>query len=468
MPSDSENAPSPASKAFADRLAKYAYVSTSSSPSPRMNPLRRSTRSQTSISDAAKPSIPLTTSQERIYDRGSPLKKVASSSSSSISLSATKKRSAKSISKEDDEFQDVDTEKETDDEDYKGGRLNSGNLKGGRKSPMKKGIKKPRGYAAPEMYEHLRPLNDLLVKGQDLVFCGINPGKMSSTLGHHFAHPTNKFWKALYQSGLTSRLMSPTEDYKVVDEYNYGLTNLVGRPTSEQSELSTLEMKLNTINLLQKFIKYQPSVVCFVGKKIWDVFESVVGKTAEFDETVKQKVKLEGEVENGEGSGDGGKGRSVVTLAPTPERGTVKIEPAELGDQPSLFPLSASPSKTPQLTPAQTASLSPAKARAKKGAIKPPKTPFSFSQPRALRIPHPPEENGGEIKYTYFFVVPSTSGLERTPFPEQVANFAALKALVDELKKGRSLQGDFLNISVEGVEGTVEDMRRAAILKNAL
>lgn len=185
--------------------------------------------------------------------------------------------------------------------------------------------------------------------------------------------------------------------------------------TVQQSELSTLEMKLNTINLLQKFIKYQPSVVCFVGKKIWDVFESVVGKTAEFDETVKQKVKLEGEVENGEGSGDGGKGRSVVTLDPTPERGTVKIEPAELGDQPSLLPLSASPSKTPQLTPAQTASLSPAKARAKKGAIKPPKTPFSFSQPRALRIPHPPEENGGEIKYTYFFVVPSTSGLERTP-----------------------------------------------------
>lgn len=39
---------------------------------------------------------------------------------------------------------------------------------------------------------------------------------------------------------------------------------------------------------------------------------------------------------------------------------------------------------------------------------------------------------------------------------------------MDELKKGRSLQGDFLNISVEGVEGTVEDMRRAAILKNAL
>ncbi|OXH30275.1 TDG/mug DNA glycosylase [Cryptococcus neoformans] len=467
MPSDSENAPSPASKAFADRLAKYAYAAASSPPSPRMSPLRRSTRSQTSNSAAARSPLP-STPQERIYDRGSPLKKVASSSSSSVSLSATKKRSAKSISKEDEEFQDIDTEEETDDENYKGEKSNSGSLKGGRKSTMKKVVKKPRGYAAPEMYEHLRPLNDLLVKGQDLVFCGINPGKMSSTLGHHFAHPTNKFWKALYQSGLTSRLMSPTEDYKVVDEYNYGLTNLVGRPTSEQSELSTLEMKLNTINLLQKFIKYQPNVVCFVGKKIWDVFESVVGKTAEFDEDTKQKVKLEGEVKNEEGKGDGEKGRSVVLLAPTPERGKVKIEPVELGDQPPLLPLSASPSRTPHLTPVQTASPSPIKAKAIKGGTKPPKTPFSFSQPRALRIVHLPEEDGGAVKCTYFFVVPSTSGLERTPFPEQVSNFAALKALVDELKEGKSLKGDFLNISVKGVEGTVEDMRRAAILKGAL
>lgn len=174
-------------------------------------------------------------------------------------------------------------------------------------------------------------------------------------------------------------------------------------------------MKLNTFNLLQKFIKYQPSVVCFVGKKIWDVFENVVGKTAEFDKGVRQKVKLEGEGGNGEECGDEDKERSVVLLAPTPERGKVKIEPSELVDQPPLLPSSASPSKTAHLAPAQTASSSLIKARARKGRTKPPKTPFSFSQPRALRISHPPEENGGEVKYTYFFVVPSTSGLERTP-----------------------------------------------------
>lgn len=176
MPSDSENAPSPASKAFADRLAKYAYAAASSPPSPRMSPLRRSTRSQTSNSAAPRSPLP-STPQERIYDRGSPLKKVASSSSSSVSLSATKKRSAKSISKEDEEFQDIDTEEETDDESYRREKPNSGGLKGGRTSTMKKVVKKPRGYAAPEMYEHLRPLNDLLAKGQDCELCLLKPLK---------------------------------------------------------------------------------------------------------------------------------------------------------------------------------------------------------------------------------------------------------------------------------------------------
>lgn len=197
-------------------------------------------------------------------------------------------------------------------------------------------------------------------------------------------------------------------------------------------------MKLNTINLLQKFIKYQPSVVCFVGKKIWDVFESVVGKTAKFDKSVRQNVKLEGEGGNGEERGDEDKGRSVVLFAPTPERGKVKIESSELGVQSPLLPISASPSKTPHLAAAQTTSPSPIKARARKGATKPPKTPFSFSQPRALRISHPPEENEGEVKYTYFFVVPSTSGLERTPVSHGQAQQLVFLRSIDWCESSRN------------------------------
>lgn len=180
------------------------------------------------------------------------------------------------------------------------------------------------------------------------------------------------------------------------------------------------------------------------------MFESVVGKTAEFDEDTKQKVKLEGEVKNEEGKGDGEKGRRVVLLAPTPERGKVKIEPVELGDQPPLLPLSASPSRTPHLTPVQTASPSPIKAKAIKGGTKPPKTPFSFSQPRALRIVHLPEEDGGAVKCTYFFVVPSTSGLERTP----VSHINSPSVLLSDLLTGDEVSGTSIQLcSAQGPGG---------------
>ncbi len=66
------------------------------------------------------------------------------------------------------------------------------------------GWKKARGYAAPEKYAHLRPITDCLAPDLKraspqgvltaVVFCGINPGMRSSKRGHHFAHPTNKFW----------------------------------------------------------------------------------------------------------------------------------------------------------------------------------------------------------------------------------------------------------------------------------
>jgi len=93
--------------------------------------------------------------------------------------------------------------------------------------------KKPRAYADPEVYQHLRPLPDILApeldcesihsawSGINLMASGIlryqvcsldhgctrrllipSPGMKSSKSGHHFAHPTNKFWASqlsLYQ-----------------------------------------------------------------------------------------------------------------------------------------------------------------------------------------------------------------------------------------------------------------------------
>ena len=70
---------------------------------------------------------------------------------------------------------------------------------------------------------------------------GINPGLWSGAVGHHFARPGNRFWKALHGSGFTDRLVPPLEDATLI-ERDLGLTNLVARTTATAAELGADEI----------------------------------------------------------------------------------------------------------------------------------------------------------------------------------------------------------------------------------
>ncbi|KAF8523411.1 uracil-DNA glycosylase-like protein [Gautieria morchelliformis] len=160
-------------------------------------------------------------------------------------------------------------------------------------SPKKRRRILKRGYAHPEAYAHLNTLKDHLAPSLDVMFCGINPGCMSATKGHHFANPTNHFWKGLHLSGFTPRLLSPSEDATLPTCYSLGLvslgdmnlllqdvnpvfkTNLVERPSAEQAELSKIEMKRSVPSLKVKIANHRPRIVCFVGKGIWVIVEAV-------------------------------------------------------------------------------------------------------------------------------------------------------------------------------------------------
>ncbi|KAI0674676.1 uracil-DNA glycosylase-like protein [Trametes maxima] len=136
-----------------------------------------------------------------------------------------------------------------------------------------------RKIAPSEKYAHLNSLNDYLgqeVDMLDVMFCGINPGQMSATVGHHFAHPTNHFWKCLHGAGLTDRLLPATEDYTLPDYYHLGLTNLVERPSAQAAELANEEFTAGAPVLLRKIVRKRPRVVCFVGKAIWESFIKAV------------------------------------------------------------------------------------------------------------------------------------------------------------------------------------------------
>jgi double-stranded uracil-DNA glycosylase len=83
---------------------------------------------------------------------------------------------------------------------------------------------------------------DVLGPGLGVLFCGINPGLWSAAVGHHFARPGNRFWKALHQGGLTPRLLAPDEEDELL-ALGLGITNLVERATAGAADLGAAELR---------------------------------------------------------------------------------------------------------------------------------------------------------------------------------------------------------------------------------
>jgi TDG/mug DNA glycosylase family protein len=114
-------------------------------------------------------------------------------------------------------------------------------------------------------------LPDYLREGLALVFVGINPGRRSAATGHHYAGPGNHFWPLLFESGMVSEPLTYEDDARVL-EWNIGLTNMVARSSPSLSDLSLGELREGARLLRRKLLKYRPRVVCFNGKRIYEVF----------------------------------------------------------------------------------------------------------------------------------------------------------------------------------------------------
>jgi TDG/mug DNA glycosylase family protein len=123
-----------------------------------------------------------------------------------------------------------------------------------RVSPSKAELEAARGRTIP----------DVLGPDFDVVFVGINPGLWSGAVGHHFARPGNRFWKALHGSGFTERLVSPLEDATLL-ERNLGLTNLVARTTATAAELDADEIRRGAKRLEERLEPLRPRFVAVLG-----------------------------------------------------------------------------------------------------------------------------------------------------------------------------------------------------------
>jgi TDG/mug DNA glycosylase family protein len=109
---------------------------------------------------------------------------------------------------------------------------------------------------------------DVLAPELDVVFCGINPGRVSAAAAAHFANPRNDFWRLLHAAGFTPRLYEPQEQLGL-PALGLGLTNAAYRTTRGSGDLRRADFVGSGARLEALARDLRPRVIAFVGKEAY-------------------------------------------------------------------------------------------------------------------------------------------------------------------------------------------------------
>jgi double-stranded uracil-DNA glycosylase len=110
-----------------------------------------------------------------------------------------------------------------------------------------------------------------------VIFCGINPGRVSAAAGAHFANPRNDFWRLLHAAGFTPRLLAP-EEQSDAPRYGIGLTNAAFRTTPGSGDLRRADFAGAAERLERIAHDLRPEAIAFVGK---EAYRGAFGERAE-------------------------------------------------------------------------------------------------------------------------------------------------------------------------------------------
>jgi TDG/mug DNA glycosylase family protein len=105
---------------------------------------------------------------------------------------------------------------------------------------------------------------DVIAPGLSVLFCGINPGLYTAAVGHHFARPGNRFWKALHAGGFTPRVLDPSEE-GLLPGFGCGIINVVPRATAAAAELSAEELVAGGRALEARVRRLAPAWLAVLG-----------------------------------------------------------------------------------------------------------------------------------------------------------------------------------------------------------
>uniref|UniRef100_A0A8C2FMN5 G/T mismatch-specific thymine DNA glycosylase n=1 Tax=Cyprinus carpio TaxID=7962 RepID=A0A8C2FMN5_CYPCA len=142
---------------------------------------------------------------------------------------------------------------------------------------VKRKVDRFKGMSEEEVMKKTLP--DILTPNLDYVIIGINPGLMAAYIGRWFPGPGNHFWKCLFLSGFTEKLLNHMDDQSLPEKYSIGFTNMVARATPGSKDLSSKELREGGKILVEKIKKFKPLIAVFNGKCIYEMFcREIFGK----------------------------------------------------------------------------------------------------------------------------------------------------------------------------------------------
>lgn len=108
-------------------------------------------------------------------------------------------------------------------------------------------------------------LPDLLAPDLDIVFCGTAPGHVSAAAGAYYAHPHNKFWRILHETGLTPEKISP-DAYENLLNHRIGLTDIAKFDKGLDKDLKKESLGHASVTALRaRIAAHKPRVLAFTS-----------------------------------------------------------------------------------------------------------------------------------------------------------------------------------------------------------
>jgi len=108
-------------------------------------------------------------------------------------------------------------------------------------------------------------LPDVLQPDLAIVFCGTAAGTESARQAAYYAHPQNRFWRALHEAGLTPRRLAPSE-FATLPEFGLGLTDIAKSASGMDRELPVGALGRDACAALEaKISEFAPRVLAFTS-----------------------------------------------------------------------------------------------------------------------------------------------------------------------------------------------------------